>query len=136
MDHGWATLTTPSGELATVDLRAPLGDDLDRLPFVLRILAENCWRHQDAATAQASIATILETPRGRVVALDLMLGTDSHTPMVNGLGVLGWGIGGLEAELIMLGIATSLWLPEVVGVRLTGRLQAGASATDLALTVT
>lgn len=67
---------------------------------------------------------------------DTMLGTDSHTPMVNGLGVLGWGIGGLEAELVMLGFACTLAVPEVVGVRLVGRLGEGVGATDLALTVT
>ncbi len=67
---------------------------------------------------------------------DHMLGTDSHTPMINGLGVLGWGIGGLEAETIMFGMPTTLRLPDVVGVRLTGRLGGGAMATDFALVVT
>jgi aconitate hydratase len=67
---------------------------------------------------------------------DMMLGTDSHTPMVNGLGVLGWGVGGLEAEGAFFGVPTRLRIPEVVGVRLTGRLPEGALATDLALVVT
>lgn len=67
---------------------------------------------------------------------DMMLGTDSHTPMINGLGVLGWGIGGLEAETVMFGMPTTLRVPEVVGVRLTGALPAGVLATDLALVVT
>lgn len=67
---------------------------------------------------------------------DVMIGTDSHTPMVNGLGVLGWGVGGLEAQAVMFGMPTVLRIPEVVGVRLTGRLAAGVLATDLALTVT
>ncbi len=67
---------------------------------------------------------------------DMMLGTDSHTPMINGLGVLGWGIGGLEAETVMFGMPTTLRIPEVVGVRLTGTLSAGVLATDLALVVT
>ncbi|MEY1673070.1 aconitate hydratase AcnA [Gordonia sp. ABKF26] len=67
---------------------------------------------------------------------DMMLGTDSHTPMINGLGVLGWGIGGLEAETVMFGMPTTLRIPEVVGVRLTGALSAGVLATDLALVVT
>ncbi|AFR51312.1 aconitate hydratase AcnA [Gordonia sp. KTR9] len=67
---------------------------------------------------------------------DMMLGTDSHTPMINGLGVLGWGIGGLEAETVMFGMPTTLRIPEVVGVRLTGTLSAGVMATDLALVVT
>jgi aconitate hydratase len=67
---------------------------------------------------------------------DVMLGTDSHTPMVNGLGVLGWGVGGLEAQTVMFGMPTMLRIPDVVGVRLMGRLTAPAQATDLALTVT
>jgi aconitate hydratase len=263
--NGWTTLETGGTSYAMVDVRGLLADDLDRLPYVLRILAENCWRHQDAGAAEASVgalrawgrggeasidvmpdrllmhdttstpalvdlaamrdvvarrggdpaslvpvlpievsvdhslaveayarpdavavnqalelrrneerfaflkwasgamkgvsinppgtgimhtlnleqfatvSTVLPGPDGvdgPVVAPDFMLGTDSHTPMVNGLGVLGWGIGGLEAELIMLGIPTSLRLPDVVGVRLGGALTAGASATDLALVVT
>jgi aconitate hydratase len=67
---------------------------------------------------------------------DVMLGTDSHTPMINGLGVLGWGIGGLEAQTVMFGMPTTLKIPDVVGVRLIGTLAAGILATDLALTVT
>lgn len=67
---------------------------------------------------------------------DTLIGTDSHTPMVNGIGVLGWGVGGLEAEGVLFGLPITLRLPEVVGVRLTGRLNSGVLATDLALTVT
>ncbi|MDT0567701.1 aconitate hydratase AcnA [Streptomyces sp. DSM 3412] len=67
---------------------------------------------------------------------DVCLGTDSHTTMVNGLGVLGWGIGGIEAEAAMLGQSMSALVPDVVGVRLTGELLAGATATDLVLTLT
>jgi aconitate hydratase len=67
---------------------------------------------------------------------DMMIGTDSHTPMVNGIGVLGWGVGGLEAQTVMFGMPTMLRIPDVVGVRLTGALCRGAVATDLALTVT
>ncbi len=67
---------------------------------------------------------------------DMMLGTDSHTPMINGIGVLGWGIGGLEAESVMFGQTVSLAMPEVVGVRLTGALGHGVLSTDLALEVT
>jgi aconitate hydratase len=70
------------------------------------------------------------------VVPDTMIGTDSHTPMINGIGVLGWGVGGLEAQTAMFGMPTMLRIPEVIGVRLTGRLQAGVVATDLALTVT
>jgi len=67
---------------------------------------------------------------------DMMIGTDSHTPMVNGIGVLGWGVGGLEAQTVMFGMPTMLRIPEVIGVRLSGRLRPGVLATDLALTVT
>ncbi|MFA9399796.1 MAG: aconitate hydratase, partial [Acidobacteriota bacterium] len=67
---------------------------------------------------------------------DTLVGTDSHTTMVNGLGVLGWGVGGIEAEAAMLGQPVSMLLPQVVGFRLDGRLPEGATATDLVLTVT
>ncbi len=68
--------------------------------------------------------------------LDTVVGTDSHTTMVNGLGVLGWGVGGIEAEAAMLGQPVSMLIPQVVGVRLTGKLPEGATATDLVLRVT
>ncbi len=67
---------------------------------------------------------------------DTLVGTDSHTTMINGLGVLGWGVGGIEAEAAMLGQPVSMLIPQVVGFRLTGRLAPGATATDLVLTVT
>jgi len=72
----------------------------------------------------------------RLAFPDSLVGTDSHTTMINGLGVLGWGVGGIEAEAVMLGAPLDLLLPEVIGVRLTGRLPAGATATDLVLRVT
>ena len=67
---------------------------------------------------------------------DTLVGTDSHTTMINGLGVLGWGVGGIEAEAAMLGQAVSMLVPQVVGFKLTGTLREGATATDLVLTVT
>ncbi len=67
---------------------------------------------------------------------DTVMGTDSHTTMVNGLGVVGWGVGGIEAEACMLGQPISMLLPEVVGFKLKGRLPEGSTATDLVLTVT
>jgi aconitate hydratase len=74
---------------------------------------------------------------GELVAYpDTVVGTDSHTTMINGLGVLGWGVGGIEAEAAMLGQAVSMLVPQVVGFRLTGKLKEGATATDLVLTVT
>jgi aconitate hydratase len=74
---------------------------------------------------------------GKLVAYpDTLVGTDSHTTMINGLGVLGWGVGGIEAEAAMLGQAVSMLVPQVVGYRLLGKLREGATATDLVLTVT
>ncbi|QJR00301.1 aconitate hydratase AcnA [Halomonas sp. PGE1] len=74
---------------------------------------------------------------GRTYAYpDTLVGTDSHTTMINGLGVLGWGVGGIEAEAAMLGQPVSMLIPEVIGFKLTGRLREGITATDLVLTVT
>jgi aconitate hydratase len=78
-----------------------------------------------------------ETVDGKTVAYpDTLVGTDSHTTMVNGLGVVGWGVGGIEAEAAMLGQPSSMLIPEVLGVRLTGAMPRGATATDLVLLVT
>ncbi len=74
--------------------------------------------------------------RKSVAYPDTLVGTDSHTTMVNGLSVLGWGVGGIEAEAAMLGQAISMLIPEVVGFKLTGKLREGATATDLVLTIT
>ncbi|MBN8281256.1 MAG: aconitate hydratase AcnA [Gammaproteobacteria bacterium] len=74
---------------------------------------------------------------GRKVAYpDTVVGTDSHTTMINGLGILGWGVGGIEAEAAMLGQPVTMLIPEVIGFRLTGQLREGTTATDLVLTVT
>ena len=74
---------------------------------------------------------------GRTYAFpDTLVGTDSHTTMINGLGVLGWGVGGIEAEAAMLGQPVSMLIPEVIGFKLTGKLKEGITATDLVLTVT
>ncbi|HEL4239018.1 TPA: aconitate hydratase AcnA [Stenotrophomonas maltophilia] len=74
---------------------------------------------------------------GKAVAYpDTVFGTDSHTTMINGIGVLGWGVGGIEAEAAMLGQPSSMLIPQVVGFKLTGKLPEGATATDLVLTVT
>jgi len=85
------------------------------------------------------LATVVTTVERDGVAWgvpDTLLGTDSHTPMINGIGVLGWGVGGLEAQMAMFGMPVMLRLPDVIGVRLHGTLAAGVMATDLALTVT
>ena len=81
------------------------------------------------------LARVVESRDGQAFP-DTLVGTDSHTTMVNGLGVLGWGVGGIEAEAAMLGEALSMLVPQVVGFRLTGALPEGATATDLVLTVT
>ena len=81
------------------------------------------------------LARVVEERDG-VAFPDTLVGTDSHTTMINGLGVLGWGVGGIEAEAAMLGEAISMLVPQVVGFRLTGSLPEGATATDLVLTVT
>src|SRR5438874_4163404 len=81
------------------------------------------------------LARVVEERDG-VAFPDTLVGTDSHTTMVNGVGVLGWGLGGIEAEAAMLGEPLSMLVPQVVGFKLTGRLEEGATATDLVLTVT
>jgi aconitate hydratase len=81
------------------------------------------------------LARVVEERDGRAFP-DTLVGTDSHTTMVNGLGVLGWGVGGIEAEAAMLGEAISMLVPQVVGFRLSGELPQGSTATDLVLTVT
>ncbi len=91
----------------------------------LEYLAQTVWVGED------------EDKKGRQIAYpDTLVGTDSHTTMVNGMAVLGWGVGGIEAEAAMLGQPVSMLLPEVVGFRLTGKLNEGITATDLVLTVT
>ena len=77
-----------------------------------------------------------DTPEGKVCFPDTLVGTDSHTTMVNGLGVMGWGVGGIEAEAAMLGQPISMLIPQVLGFRLTGAMLEGATATDLVLTIT
>jgi aconitate hydratase len=96
--------------------------------------------HQVNLEYLAGCVFLRDDPAGKgglkVAVPDTLVGTDSHTTMINGLGVVGWGVGGIEAEAVMLGQALSLLLPEVVGFEFTGRLPAGATATDLVLTVT
>ncbi|XAW90623.1 aconitase family protein [Vibrio sp. CDRSL-10 TSBA] len=84
----------------------------------------------------ASVVTTYQSGQEHWLAPDMMLGTDSHTPMVNGIGVLAWGVGGLEAQSAMFGIPTMLRIPDIVGVKLVGELTGTAQATDLALVVT
>ncbi|MCB1782353.1 MAG: aconitate hydratase, partial [Alphaproteobacteria bacterium] len=90
----------------------------------LEYLAQTVWMEEDESH-----------PGKNVIYPDTLVGTDSHTTMVNGLAVLGWGVGGIEAEAAMLGQPVSMLIPEVVGFKLTGKMKEGTTATDLVLTV-
>jgi aconitate hydratase len=92
--------------------------------------------HQVNLEFLARVVFVQELTGKRVAYPDTLVGTDSHTTMINGLGVLGWGVGGIEAEAAMLGQPVSMLIPQVVGVKLTGKLREGATATDLVLTIT
>lgn len=92
--------------------------------------------HQVNLEYLAKVAWTKEQDGKTYVLPDTLVGTDSHTTMINGLGVLGWGVGGIEAEAAMLGQPISMLIPEVVGFRMTGKLPEGVTATDLVLTVT
>jgi len=92
--------------------------------------------HQVNLEYLSRVVFVQEKDGKRVASPDTLVGTDSHSTMVNGLGVLGWGVGGIEAEAAMLGQPVSMLIPLVVGVKLTGRLREGATATDLVLTIT
>src|SRR6201986_3862119 len=91
---------------------------------------------QTVFTSKGAVKVEGKTVTGDVAYPDTVVGTDSHTTMVNGLAVLGWGVGGIEAEAAMLGQPYSMVLPEVIGVKLSGKLKEGVTATDLVLTVT
>ena len=92
--------------------------------------------HQINVERLARVVWTREADGGTLAYPDTLVCNDSHTPMINGIGVLGWGVGGIEAEAAMLGRALTLRVPEVVGVRVTGALAAGTTATDLVLTIT
>ncbi len=92
--------------------------------------------HQVNLEYLSQVAVVREGQGESWLFPDTLVGTDSHTTMINGLGVLGWGVGGIEAEAAMLGQPISMLLPQVIGFRLSGALQPGATATDLVLTVT
>jgi aconitate hydratase len=92
--------------------------------------------HQVNLEYLARVVFVQDANGKRTAYPDTLVGTDSHTTMINGLGVLGWGVGGIEAEAAMLGQPVSMLIPLVVGVKLTGRLREGATATDLVLTIT
>ena len=91
--------------------------------------------HQINLEYLAQVVFKKETEDGIQIYPDSLVGTDSHTTMINGLGVLGWGVGGIEAEAVMLGQPISMLIPQVVGFKLTGKMAEGTTATDLVLTV-
>ena len=92
--------------------------------------------HQVNLEFLAKCVFLREDAKGPVAVPDTLVGTDSHTTMINGLGVLGWGVGGIEAEAAMLGQPVYILMPEVVGFEITGKMPSGATATDLVLTAT
>ncbi|BBF94671.1 aconitate hydratase AcnA [Blastochloris tepida] len=96
----------------------------------LEYLAQTVWTRKEKVLKRGKAATV------EVAYPDTLVGTDSHTTMVNGLAVLGWGVGGIEAEAAMLGQPISMLIPEVVGFRLAGKIREGVTATDLVLTIT
>ncbi|HEY5055576.1 MAG TPA: aconitate hydratase, partial [Acidobacteriaceae bacterium] len=99
------------------------------LEYLARVVFTTSNALSSRSAAEGSASPVFAYP-------DTLVGTDSHTTMINGLGVLGWGVGGIEAEAAMLGQPVSMLVPQVVGFRLTGKLREGATATDLVLTVT
>jgi aconitate hydratase len=105
-------------------------DDLRVVPPGMGIV------HQVNLEFLASVVQVRERDGVAVAFPDTLVGTDSHTTMINGLGVLGWGVGGIEAEAVLLGQPLYLLMPDVIGLRLSGELPPGATATDLVLTVT
>jgi aconitate hydratase len=96
----------------------------------LEYLSQTVWTKKEKYKTNGKAETV------ELAYPDSLVGTDSHTTMVNGLAVLGWGVGGIEAEAAMLGQPLSMLLPEVIGFKLTGKLREGVTATDLVLTVT
>ncbi|MES2945924.1 MAG: aconitase family protein, partial [Pseudomonadota bacterium] len=146
VDHSLAVEVYAQADAATLNLQHEIRRNAERYRFLR-------WASQSLAGVRVhppgtgimhtinleQLATVVSTEQrsGVLWAVpDMMIGTDSHTPMVNGIGVLGWGVGGLEAQTVMFGMPTMLRIPDVIGVRLTGTLPAGVLATDLALTAT
>src|SRR4030042_1223366 len=126
------TISTPLGKFRYYSLKELNGNgrDVEEFPFSIRILIENIIRnfnflapglgicHQVNLEYLAKVAII----RDGIIFPDTLVGTDSHTPMINGIGVLGWGVGGIEAEAVMLGQPLYMLIPEAVGFRLEGQL--------------
>jgi len=136
------------GRSDAIDLNTRLEYHRNRERYVFLRWGQNAFRNFRVVPPETGIVhqvnieylarvVCRETVDGRTLAYpDTVFGTDSHTTMVNGLGVVGWGVGGIEAEAAMLGQPSSMLIPPVVGYRLTGALPEGATATDLVLTIT
>ncbi len=146
VDHSLAVKVHAQANASTVNLRLEYQANAERYRFLrwaaqafkgLRIHPPGTGIMHTINLEQLASVVSTCTIDGEVWLIpDTLIGTDSHTPMVNSLGVLGWGVGGLEAQTVMLGMPTMLRIPQVLGVRLTGRLPAGSNATDLVLRLT
>jgi aconitate hydratase len=146
VDHSLAVEAYARNDAATVNIAHELRRNAERYKF-LRWASKSLSNvrihppgtgimHTINLEQLATVVTTEERNGERWTIPDLMIGTDSHTPMVNGIGVLAWGVGGLEAQTVMFGMPVTLRIPDVIGVKLTGRLGSGVLATDLALVVT
>jgi aconitate hydratase len=136
------------GALGSYDLNAMLEFQRNRERYAFLKWGQSAFRNFSAVPPGMGIChqvnleylarVVFTTEKDGVLQAypDTLVGTDSHTTMINGLGVLGWGVGGIEAEAAMLGQPVSMLVPQVVGFKLTGKLKEGATATDLVLTVT
>ncbi|MBY4226728.1 aconitate hydratase AcnA [Rhodococcus fascians] len=146
IDHSLAVEAFAAPDAAAINLRHDMRRNSERYRFLS--WASNAMHtvhinrpgtgimHTINLEQLATVVTVEHRDGALWAVPDMMLGTDSHTPMINGLGILAWGIGGLEAQSVMFGMPTTLQIPDVVGVHLTGAMPAGVMATDLALTIT
>jgi len=146
IDHSLAVEVYAQRDAATLNLQHEIRRNGERYQFLrwaskvlqgVRIHPPGTGIMHTLNLEQLATVVTTEARDGVLWAVpDMMIGTDSHTPMVNGIGVLGWGVGGLEAQTVMFGMPTMLRIPDVIGVKLVGTLPPGTQATDLALTVT
>jgi aconitate hydratase len=146
VDHSLAVEVYGRKDAASVNIGHELRRNAERYRFLrwasksltgMRIHPPGTGIMHTINLEQLATVVTTETRDGeRWTVPDLMIGTDSHTPMVNGIGVLAWGVGGLEAQTVMFGMPVTLRIPDVIGVKLVGRLSPGVLATDLALVVT
>jgi aconitate hydratase len=146
IDHSVQVDAFGSSTAMLENMRLDYGRNMERYQFLrwgqkafdnFRVVPPNQGIvHQVNLEYLAKCVFLRSDQAGPVALPDSLVGTDSHTTMINGLGVVGWGVGGIEAEAVMLGQPLYMLMPEVVGFELTGQLAAGATATDLVLTIT